>query len=56
MGSLRDWSQGYSRGLLLLAAGLVLEALLVLSLKLPARVPAPAPSLAVASRPPVTAP
>ncbi len=54
MGLLRDSSQSYERGLLFLAAGLVVEALLVLSLKLPAA--APVPTLAVGSRPSVTAP
>jgi ACS family tartrate transporter-like MFS transporter len=54
MGWLRDSSQGYERGLLVLAAGLVVEAMLVLSIKLPGR-PA-APALAVGSRPPVMAP
>jgi MFS transporter, ACS family, tartrate transporter len=37
MGWLRDGSQGYAGGLLVLAGGLVLEALVILSLKLPAR-------------------
>jgi MFS transporter, ACS family, tartrate transporter len=54
MGILRDWSQDYSRGLLVLAGGLVLEALLVLSLRL--RPPQEAPAVALPSRAPVTAP
>jgi MFS transporter, ACS family, tartrate transporter len=36
MGSLRDWTGGYSGGLLVLAAALIIEALLVITLKLPA--------------------
>ena len=35
MGSLRDWTGGYSGGLLVLAAALIVEALLVITLKLP---------------------
>jgi ACS family tartrate transporter-like MFS transporter len=54
MGWLRDRSPGYAPGLLVLAGALVLEAILALSLRLPSR--PPVPSLAVGSRPPVTAP
>jgi MFS transporter, ACS family, tartrate transporter len=53
MGWLRDSSQGYSRGLLVLAAALVCEAVIVLGIKLPARVPPPEP--AVGSRAAATA-
>ncbi len=42
MGKLRDLTEGYSGGLLVLAAALVVEALLVLMLKLPASPPKPA--------------
>ena len=35
MGALRDWTGGYSSGLLVLAAALIVEALLVITLKLP---------------------
>ena len=35
MGALRDWTGGYSGGLLVLAAALIIEALLVITLKLP---------------------
>jgi hypothetical protein len=35
MGSLRDWTGGYSGGLLVLATVLVIEALLVAALRLP---------------------
>jgi MFS transporter, ACS family, tartrate transporter len=55
MGWLRETSHGYERGLLVLAAGLVVEALLVLSLKLPAQRREPA-AVVVPSAPPVTAP
>ena len=40
MGSLRDVTGGYSGGLLVLAGALILEAMLVASLKLPAQRPA----------------
>jgi ACS family tartrate transporter-like MFS transporter len=53
MGWLRDSSQGYSRGLLVLAAALVCEAVIVLGITLPARVPPPEP--AVGSRAAATA-
>ena len=51
MGSLRDWTGGYSGGLLVLAAALVIEALLVVTIRLPSEkprhvvaVPSPAPN------------
>jgi MFS transporter, ACS family, tartrate transporter len=53
MGWLRDRSPGYSTGLLILSAGLIVEAVLALSLRLPSR--AATPGLAVGSRQ-VTAP
>jgi MFS transporter, ACS family, tartrate transporter len=37
MGSLRDWTGGYTGGLLVLAAALIIEAMLVVTLKLPGR-------------------
>jgi MFS transporter, ACS family, tartrate transporter len=53
MGWLRDTSPGYSTGLLVLSAGLIVEAVLALSLRLPSR--APASPLPIGS-PQVTAP
>ena len=51
MGSLRDWTGGYSGGLLVLAAALVIEALLVVTIRLPSEkprhvvaMPSPAPN------------
>lgn len=42
MGALRDWTGAYTGGLLILAGALVLEAILVVSLKLPPTAPRPA--------------
>jgi hypothetical protein len=39
MGWLRDYSQDYTAGLLVLAGALIVEALLVISMRLPARTP-----------------
>jgi nitrate/nitrite transporter NarK len=40
MGALRDWTGAYTGGLLVLAGALVMEAMLVVSLKLPPTAPA----------------
>jgi ACS family tartrate transporter-like MFS transporter len=40
MGTLRDWTGGYTGGLLVLAGALVIEAILVMTLRLPAAAPA----------------
>jgi ACS family tartrate transporter-like MFS transporter len=45
MGWVRDLSHGYSGGLLVLAGALILEAVIVLALRLPQRPPAPAPAV-----------
>jgi MFS transporter, ACS family, tartrate transporter len=50
MGTLRDATGGYAGGLLVLAAALVVETLLVLSLRLPSGQPAPRPAADAATR------
>ena len=55
MGWLRDSSHGYGRGLLALSVSLTIEALLVLTLKLPGA-PSREPAVPVAGRAPVPAP
>ena len=50
MGTLRDVTGGYTGGLLVLAGSLVIEAILVVSLRLPSESRAAVPDVGIAAR------